>query len=64
MHHGKMNSNRIREISVEMCRLLNEQSRLLNSETNLTEMSGDELNGYSRRNERLTELAKELREVV
>jgi len=47
-----------------MCRLLNEQSRLLNSETNLTEMSGDELNGYSRRNERLTELAKELREVV
>jgi hypothetical protein len=59
-----MNSNRIREISAEMCRLLNEQSRLLNSETELTDMSGDELDGYSHKDERLTELAKELRELV
>jgi hypothetical protein len=47
-----------------MCSLLEEQSRLLNSGRHLTDMSGDELDGYSHRNKRLTDLAKELGELV
>jgi hypothetical protein len=47
-----------------MCRLLDEQSKLLNSETKLTDLSGPELDGYAHRNERLTQLTKELSELV
>jgi hypothetical protein len=59
-----MDQNRLRDISTEMCSLLEEQSRLLNSGRHLTDMSGDELDGYSHRNKRLTDLAKELGELV
>ena len=59
-----MNQSRVREISAEMCRLLDEQSKLLNSETKLTDLSGPELDGYAHRNERLTQLTKELSELV
>jgi hypothetical protein len=59
-----MDQNRIREISIKICSLLEEQSKLLNSGRKLIHMSADELDGYSQRNQRLTDLAKELSELV
>jgi hypothetical protein len=52
--------DRVREISTEMCGLLDEQTRLLHSPTTLTDMSGDQVEGYTQRNDRLHQLFKEL----
>jgi hypothetical protein len=59
-----MDQNRIREISTEMCRILDEQSRVLNKGAKLTELSGEELEGYSHKRQRLRELSKELNELL
>ena len=59
-----MNQDRVRQISEEMCWLIDEQSRLLNGVTKLGDMSGEELDGYSRRNDRIGQLAKELNALV
>ena len=50
----------MREISAEMSGLIDQQSTLLNSETILIEMSGEELSGYAQRSDRLSQLSQEL----
>ena len=56
-----MNADRIQEINAEMCGLADEQTRLLKSCTgSLADMSGEEVDGYTQRNDRLRELIKEL----
>ena len=64
MHHSGVDHDRVREISTEMCGLLAQQTRLLNSVTTLTDMSGEEVDGYSQRNDRLHQLRQELNELV
>jgi hypothetical protein len=58
-----MNQNRIGEISFEMCSLLDAQSKLLTSQTKLIDMSVEEVDGYSQRNDRIGQLCKELSEL-
>jgi hypothetical protein len=45
-------------------RILDEQSRVLNKGAKLTELSGEELEGYSHKSQRLRELSKELNELL
>jgi len=52
----------MREISREMCSLLDQQSKFLNSPRVLSAMSAEEVEGYARRNDRLNELLRELSE--
>lgn len=59
-----MSSDRIKEISAEMSRLLEQQSKMLGSPTKLPEMSGDMVDEYFQRYERLRELARELGTIV
>lgn len=59
-----MSEARLREISIEMCRLLDDQSRVLNDRLKLNDISGEEMNRYARRAERLHQLAKELGALV
>ena len=54
---------RMHEISMEMCRLLDQQSELLNSRPTLGAMSVEEVETYAHRNDRLQQLSKELSEV-
>ena len=63
-HNAWMNQDRVRQISEEMCHLIDEQSRLLNGATRLGEMSGEELDGYFQRNDRIGQRAKELNGLV
>ena len=58
-----VNHDRIREISTEMSGLVDEQTRLLKSPTRFPDISGEELDGYTQRNERLRQLCKELNEL-
>jgi hypothetical protein len=51
------------EISEEMCGLLDQQSKLLNSRRTLTSMSAEEVEAYAHRNNRLTQLFKEMSEL-
>ena len=53
----------MREISTEMSGLLDEQTRLLKSQTGFTDLSGEELDGFTQRNDRLRQLCKELNEL-
>jgi hypothetical protein len=58
----------MQQISSEMCALLEEQSKLLNSRAKLTEMGKEELGKeelgrYTYRNERLRQLLRELSEL-
>ena len=56
-----MNHHRMQEITTEMCVLLNEQTEWLKSPTGLlTDRSGEEVDGYVQRNDRLCQLGKEL----
>jgi hypothetical protein len=55
---------RIDAISIEMCRLLDEQSALLKSGKKLIEMSGEQTEAYAEKNQRLRELCKQLSEMV
>jgi hypothetical protein len=59
-----MPSDRIKEISVEMSRLLEQQSKMLGSQTRLPEMSGEVIDEYFQRYERLRQLAQELGTIV
>jgi hypothetical protein len=43
------NSHRIKEISAEMCHLVNQQSKVLSSEIRFAEMSEEEVAGYLER---------------
>jgi hypothetical protein len=64
MHPAGMNHFRIREITAEMCDLLNEQIEWLKSPTGfLTDVSGEEVDGYKHRNDRLCQLGAELSEL-
>ena len=47
-----------------MCGLVAEQTRLLDRLTTLTDVSGEEVDGYSQRNDRLHQLRQELNELV
>jgi hypothetical protein len=64
MHHSGVDHDRVREISAEICGLLAEQTRLLNSVTTLTDMSGEDVDGYTQRNDRLRQLSDELNELA
>lgn len=56
-----MNHDRIQKITTEMCDLLNEQTEWLKSPTGLlTAQSGEEVDGYVQRNDRLRQLGAEL----
>ena len=51
------------EISTEMCGLLDQQSKFLNSRGSLSAMSAKEVEAYAQRNDRLDQLSKELSEM-
>jgi hypothetical protein len=55
---------RLQEISTEISNLLDQQSRLLNGDIKLSEMSGDEIALYRKRAQRLTQLSEELNEIA
>jgi len=57
-----MSHERMREISTEMCSLLDQQSKFLNNPRVLSAMSAEEVEGYARRNDRLNQLLRELSE--
>jgi hypothetical protein len=64
VHSAAMNRDRIQEITTEMCDLLNAQTELLKSPTTfLSSMSGEEVDGYQQRNNRLRQLGAELSEL-
>ena len=48
------------EIGTEMCSLLDQQSKFLNSPCVLSAMSAEEVEMYAHRNYRLNQLSKEL----
>jgi hypothetical protein len=56
-------SHRIKEISAEMCHLVNQQSKVLSSEIRFAEMSEEEVAGYLERTQRLKQLSHELKEI-
>ena len=63
LHAAGMNHVRIQEIATEMCGLLNEQTEWLKRPTGLlTDRSGEEVDGYVQRNNRLRELGEQLSE--
>ena len=53
---------RMHEISTEMCGLLDQQSKFLNSRRSLSAMSAEEVEDYAHRDNRLNQLFKELSE--
>jgi hypothetical protein len=57
-------SDRVKEISAEMSGLLEQQSKMLSSQTKLLEMSGETVDEYLLRYERLRLLAQELSAIV
>jgi hypothetical protein len=59
-----MSRERIHEISKEMCGLLEQQSKFLNSRSVLSDMSAEEVEAYAHRNNRLNQLSKELSELT
>jgi hypothetical protein len=59
-----VSNTRLREITAEMCSLLDHQSVLLSSEVKLTDMSEADLGSYIGRNDRLNQLCKELNRLV
>ena len=64
MHPAGMDRFRIQEITAEMCDLLNEQTEWLKSPTGLlTDKSGEEVDGYVQRNDRLRQLGEQLSEL-
>ena len=50
------------EISTEMCSLLDQQSKFLNSGCALSAMSAEDVEAYVHRNDRLNQLSKEMSE--
>jgi hypothetical protein len=62
VHPAAMNYDRIQEITTEMCDLLNAQTELIKT-TTLFSMSGEEVDGYQQRNNRLRQLGAELSEL-
>jgi hypothetical protein len=55
-----VDQNRLRELTTEMCVLVDAQTKLLDGVISLAGMGGREATAYSRRNERLRELSKQL----
>jgi hypothetical protein len=51
------------EISIEMCELVDQQSELLNSRPTLNALSAEEIEAYAYRNNRISQLSKELGEM-
>jgi hypothetical protein len=64
VRHDAGMDQRIRDLSAEMCSLLDEQSKLLNNGAKLSEMSGKELGEYAIRNDRIHLLCQELSDLV
>ena len=64
MRHDAGVDQRIRDLSAEMCSLLDDQSRLLNSGARLSEISGEQLGEYAVRNDRIHLLCQELNDLV
>ena len=62
-HHVVASHECMHEISEEMCGLLDQQSKLLNSRRTLTNMSAEEVEAYAHRNNRLNQLFKEMSEL-
>lgn len=64
LHPAGMNHDRIQKITTEMCDLLNKQTEWLKSPTGfLTDLRGNEVDGYIQRNDRLRQLGAELSEL-
>ena len=63
-HHVVVSHERMHEISTEMCDLLDQQSKFLNSRNSLSAMSVEEVENYAHRNNRLNQLFKELSEMA
>jgi hypothetical protein len=63
VHPAAMNHDRIQEITTEMCDLLNAQTELIKTITFPRGMSGEEVDGYQQRNNRLRQLGAELSEL-
>jgi hypothetical protein len=59
-----MGRERIHEISTEMCSLLDQQSKFLNSTRTLNAISAEEVEAYAHRNNRLNQLREELDELT
>jgi hypothetical protein len=61
-----MNHERIREISTELCSIVEQQSGILLAGRvgSFTDMTTEEADGYFQRSDRLCELCKELNELV
>ena len=64
LHYSVVSHERMHEISTEMCGLLDQQSKFLNSRRSLSAMSAEEVEDYAHRNNRLNQLLKELSEVA
>ena len=64
MHCARVDPERIRKITIEMRGLLEDLTRLLKRGGLLAGLSPLELAGYTRRNDRLCELCKELSELA
>jgi hypothetical protein len=64
LHPAGMHHDRIQKITTEMCDLLNEQTEWLKSSTGrLTAQSGEAVDEYVHRNDRLRQLGAELSEL-
>jgi hypothetical protein len=64
LHPEGMNHHQVQEITTEMCGLLNEQTEFWKSPAGLlTDRSGEEVDGYVQRNDRLRELGEQLSEL-
>ena len=61
-HYLAVSHERMREISTEMCGLLDLQSNFLNSTRTLSAVSAEEVEAYAHRNDRLNQLSRELSE--
>jgi hypothetical protein len=59
-----MARERVHEISAEMCSLLDQQSKFLNSTRTLNAISAEEVEAYAHRNNRLNQLRKERDELA
>ena len=63
LHYPAVGRERMHEISTEICSLLDQQSKLLNSRRTLSDMNAAEIEAYAHRNSRIGQLAKELSEM-
>jgi hypothetical protein len=64
VHYAVVNDERMNDISAEMCCLLDQQAKMLDSRPTLSALSAEEVDVYAHRNDRLLDLSKELDELT